>query len=213
LDALKYERCIQLFGEDFGKIQKAEILILGVGGVGSFVLDCLYRTGVKKITIVDKDLYDESNQNRQIGSDRVGEVKVKRLAELYEGVTPIHRLIDVAFVEEFDFSHFDVVVDAVDDMRAKVAIAKKVSHKLISSTGSARKTDPTKIERASIWKTHGDKLAKKFRYELKKAGFKGDFLAIFSDEEITAQSGSFVGVTGSFGLAVCSEVIARVRED
>jgi tRNA A37 threonylcarbamoyladenosine dehydratase len=211
VEDLRFLRCQELFGEDYEKIVRAKVLILGVGGVGSFVLDCLHRSGVADITIVDMDRYDATNQNRQIGSEAVGAVKVERLAALYSGVQAIHAKIDDRFVEEFDFEPYDIVVDAVDDMRAKVAIAQKSYAKLISSMGSARKCDPTKIRSASIWKTHGDKLAKKFRYELKKAGFNGDFLALFSDEEPCSDHGSFVGVTGSFGLAVCSEVIKKIR--
>ena len=65
---MRFERCRMLFGnEDFKKIQAAKILILGVGGVGSYALDCLYRSGVNDITILDYDTYDETNRNRQIG--------------------------------------------------------------------------------------------------------------------------------------------------
>ena len=75
---MRFQRCKMLFGEDnFKKLQQAKILILGVGGVGSYALDCLYRSGVSDITILDFDVYDESNQNRQIGSEAVGMVKVE----------------------------------------------------------------------------------------------------------------------------------------
>ncbi|HIQ27877.1 MAG TPA: tRNA threonylcarbamoyladenosine dehydratase, partial [Sulfurovum sp.] len=70
---MRFERCKMLFGEEnFSKIQASKILILGVGGVGSYALDCLYRSGVTDITILDFDVYDETNQNRQIGSEAVG---------------------------------------------------------------------------------------------------------------------------------------------
>ena len=108
---------------------------------------------------------------------------------------------------------FDIVIDAIDDMRAKVAVANSVKNILISSMGSAKKLDPTKIKVTSIWKTHTDKLAKKFRYELKKSGFKGDFLVIFSDEEAQCEEmGSFVGVTGAFGLTLCAIAINSYKE-
>ncbi|SFP06758.1 tRNA threonylcarbamoyladenosine dehydratase [Hydrogenimonas thermophila] len=208
---MKYERCRMLMGDDFEKLRKAKILLLGVGGVGSFCLDCLVRSGVEDITIVDFDKYDITNQNRQIGSDKVGAVKVHRLAELYPTVTPIEAKIDDKWIENFDFSSFDLVLDAIDDIRAKITLAHKVSPKLISATGGARKLDPTKIEIASIWKTHGDPFARKIRYELKKSGFKGDFPALFSPEEPKCQTkGSFVGVTGSFGLAMCSAAIQKI---
>ena len=202
-----------LMGEDFEKLRSAKILLLGVGGVGSFCLDCLHRSGVENITIVDFDRYDETNQNRQIGSDKVGAVKVHRLKELYPTVTPIEVKIDKEWVEEFDFSPYDIVLDAIDDVKAKIALAHKTWQKLISATGGARKLDPTKIEVASIWKTHGDPFARKIRYELKKSGFKGDYPALFSPESPKCtQKGSFVGVTGSFGLAMCSEAVKKILE-
>ncbi len=208
---MRFARCRELFGEDFARLQKAKVLILGVGGVGSFALDCLYRSGIHDITIVDFDRYDVTNQNRQIGSEHIGEIKVDVLANLYPGIKKINAKIDNVWVENFDFSPYDVVIDAIDDVKAKVAIAKKSSDKLISSMGSARKCDPTKIEAASIWKTYGDPFAKKIRYELKKNGFAGDFLTIFSPEEPKCTTkGSFVGVTGSFGLALCAKTIERV---
>jgi len=208
---MKFERCRMLMGEDFEKLRHAKILLLGVGGVGSFCLDCLVRSGVEDVTIVDFDTYDITNQNRQIGSDKVGAVKVDRLAELYPSVTPIQAKIDAEWIERFDFEPYDLVLDAIDDIRAKIALAHKVWPKLISSTGSARKLDPTKIEIASIWKTHGDPFARKIRYELKKSGFKGNYPALFSPEEPKCKTkGSFVGVTGAFGLAMCSIAVQKI---
>ena len=210
---MRYERCRMLFGDDHEKLVKAKILLLGVGGVGGFCLDCLFRTGITDITIVDFDTFDETNRNRQIGSDAVGEVKVRHLAELYPTVTPIEAKIDAAWVERFDFGPYDLVLDAIDDIRAKIALAHKTWPKLISATGGARKVDPTKIEIASIWKTHGDPFARKIRYELKRSGFKGDFLALFSPEEPKCTTkGSFVGVTGAFGLAMCSAAVQKLLE-
>jgi tRNA A37 threonylcarbamoyladenosine dehydratase len=208
---MRYERLKPLLKDDFEKLQNANVILFGVGGVGGFCLDCLFRSGVKNITIVDFDTFDESNQNRQIGSDAVGEVKVNHLKTLYPTVTTISEKVTKQWCEEFDFSPFHVVVDAIDDMPAKVALANKVGEKLISSSGGAKKLDPTKIEIKSIWKSHGDALAKKFRYELKKSGFEGDFPVVFSAEEPKCKElGSFVGVTGAFGLALCSVVTQRV---
>ena len=207
----KFDRVQKLFGEDFKKLRSSRVLILGVGGVGGFCLDCLYRSGVENITIVDFDTFDITNQNRQIGSENIGEVKVEVFKKLYPKIETIETKITKEWCEEFDFSPFDVVIDAIDDIPAKVAVAEKTYQKLISSSGSAKKIDPTKIKSSSIWKTHTDKLAKKMRYELKKANFKGDFLVIFSDEEaICKDLGSFVGVTGSFGLTLCSLAIKKI---
>jgi len=207
----RFSRVRTVLGDDFEKLQKAHILLLGVGGVGSVCLDALFRTGIGHITIVDDDVYDITNQNRQLGSEAVGEVKVNHLASLYPNVTPIHILITPTWVETFDFSPYDVVIDAIDDMPSKVAIAHKVSHKLLSSSGSAKKIDPTRIRYTSIWKTHGDALAKKMRYALKKSGLEGDFLTVYSDEEPTCKElGSLMCVTGAFGFALASLAIRKI---
>jgi len=209
---MRYERCRMLFGdEDFSKIQKAKILILGVGGVGSYALDCLYRTGVSDITILDFDVYDESNQNRQIGSEAVGIIKVERLKELYPSVKTINQRMDMVWVEGFDFEPYDLVIDAADSTRVKIEVAKKCYKKLIMALGSAKRWDASKIEVASIWKTHGDALARKIRNELKRAKFDKDFTVVFSPEvDKCKEKGSFVAVTGAVGLTVCSEVIKRI---
>ena len=82
------------------------------------------------------------------------------------------------------------------------------------SVGSAKRYDSSKIEVASIWKTHGDRLAKKIRTELKKSKFDRNFTVVFSPEEDKCKDkGSFVGVTGSFGLMICSEVIKKILKD
>ncbi len=208
---LRYSRVKSLLGDDFSKLQDAKVLLLGVGGVGGFCLDCLVRTGVKDITIVDFDTFEESNQNRQIGSESLGSVKVEHLQKLYPCVSTINIKITPQWCEDFDFSPFDLVIDAIDDMKAKVSIAHKVHEKLISAMGGAKKLDPTKVELTSIWKTHGDPLAKKFRYELKKSGFDKDFLVVFSSEISHCKDlGSFVGVTGTVGLTLCSGAIKKL---
>jgi tRNA A37 threonylcarbamoyladenosine dehydratase len=201
-----------LFGdEDFAKLQKAKILILGVGGVGSYALDCLYRSGINNITILDYDTFDETNKNRQIGSDAVGESKIDILAKLYPNIQTIHQQMNMTWVESFDFSPYDIIIDAADTTRVKIELAKKEYKKLIMSVGSAKRFDTNKIEVASIWKTHGDALARKIRNELKKAKFDRNFTVVFSPEEDKCKDkGSCVAVTGAFGLTICSEVIKRI---
>ncbi len=210
---MKYQRCQLLFRDDLTTLQQAKVILFGVGGVGSFCLDALIRTGICDVTIVDFDTYDETNQNRQIGSDLVGAIKVERLRELYPTVTPIHVKVTPQWIENFDFDPYDVVLDAIDDIPAKVALALKCHKKLISATGSAKRIDPTKIEVATIWKTQGDALAKKFRDELKKKRFSKNFRVIFSQEQVLCtEKGSFVGVTGAFGLTLCAEAIKKILE-
>ncbi len=209
---MRFKRCRMLFGEeDFAKLQKAKILILGVGGVGSYALDCLYRSGVSDISILDYDTYDETNQNRQIGSEAVGESKIDTLAKLYPGIQAIHQQMDMAWVASFDFTPYDIIIDAADTTKVKIELAKKEYKKLIMSVGSAKRFETNKIEVASIWKTHGDALARKIRNELKKAKFDRNFTVVFSPEEDRCKDkGSCVAVTGAFGLTICSEVIKRI---
>ncbi len=207
----RFDRCRLLFDKDFSKIQNSNILLLGVGGVGGVCLDALFRTGVKHITIVDFDIFEVTNQNRQIGSENLGDIKVDAMSKIYNGINALHVKVTPEWVDKFDFDKFDLVIDAIDDMEAKVAIAHKCSHKLISSMGGAKKIDPTCIQISSVWKTHTDGLAKKFRYELKKSNFNRDFEVIFSDEQPQCKGlGSFIGVTGSFGLALASLAIKKI---
>ncbi len=209
----KYDRIKLLLKEDFHTLEDAKVLLLGVGGVGSFCLDCLYRSGVKQITIVDFDTYDASNQNRQMWSElHENEVKVEALKEHYPEIEIINKRIDEEWVAAFDFEAYDLVLDAIDDRNAKLALAQKCYKKLISSFGSAKRLDPTKIQVGDIWKSYGDKFGSKIRYELKKRGFKKKYKVIFSSEEAQIkEKGSFMGVTAAFGLTMCAEAIKEIR--
>jgi len=212
---LRFERCKMLFGkEGFNKIKNVKVIILGVGGVGSFALDCLYKSGLTNITIVDYDRYDTTNLNRQIGSEgNIGECKVSTLTKLYPGVKGVIQKMDIEWVDSFDFEPYDIIIDACDTTRVKVELAKRYHKKLIMSLGSAKRYDFKKIEVTTIFKTHGDALARKIRYELKKAKFNKNFTVVFSSEEPKVKDkGSFMGVTGAFGLAICSEVIKKITK-
>jgi len=210
----RHDRIKLLLNEDFLKLEGAKIILLGVGGVGSFCLDCLYRSGVKNITIVDFDTYDASNQNRQMWSElHEGEVKVEALRQHYPELKIINTRIDEQWVWDFDFDAYDLVLDAIDDRNAKLALAQKCYKKLISSFGSAKRMDPTQIKVDDIWKSYGDKFGSKIRYELKKRGFKKKYKVIFSSEEaMVKEKGSFMGVTASFGLTMCAEAIKTIKK-
>ena len=211
---MKFDRCKKLFGDNFSKLQQSKIIILGVGGVGGHALDCLYKSGITDITIVDYDCYDITNQNRQIGSEAVGQIKVEYLKELYPNIIVINKKIDEQWVDEFDMSEYDLILDAIDDIKPKIKIIKKYYKKLISTTGSAKKIDPTKIEYINIFKTYNDPFAKKIRELLKKERFNKNFKVIFSSELTQCKEmGSFIGVTGSFGLAMCSIAIQKLLSE
>lgn len=215
----RFSRSKILFGEYYPKIANARVLILGTGGVGGFVLDALYRTGISHITIVDKDCFEVSNQNRQIGSERIGEPKVRVLEQLYEGVKGIEATLDEELIEVLGLNKpiidFDYVVDAIDDIDAKVLVAQACKNlpygRHISSMGSGKKINPLNIRVGNIWITHGDKFARKFRAYLKKAGFEGNFKVVFSSERPHCSLlGSFEAVTASFGLQIASEIIQDI---
>jgi len=211
---MKHKRCKDLFGNDFEKIKNTRIIILGVGGVGGFALDCLYKTGLENITIVDYDTFEESNQNRQIGSNAIGKLKVEQLKILYPNITTINCKIDLDWVDSFDMSEYNLILDAIDDIKPKIKIITKYYKKLISTTGTAKRIDPTKIEYINIFKTFNDPFARKLRDELKKERFSKNFKVVFSSELAhTKELGSFVGVTGSFGLTMCSIAIKKIIEN
>lgn len=211
---MRYDRCKKIFEDDFSKLQNAKIIILGVGGVGGYALDCLYRSGVTDITIVDFDIFDETNQNRQIGSDAIGISKVEHLKNLYPNIKTINKKIDLDWLKTFDMGEFDLILDAIDDIKPKIEIIRKYYKKLISTTGSAKRIDSSKIEYINIFKTYNDPFAKKIREELKKIKFNKNFKVIFSSELSRCKDmGSFVGVTGSFGLFMCSITIQKILSE
>lgn len=212
----RYTRVKWLIGEELlNKIATLKVIVFGLGGVGGFCVDALYRTGFKDLTLVDADSFEETNLNRQLHSEHIGEAKAQVFERIY-GAKGIIARVDSAFLREFSLQEFDIIIDAIDDIPAKVALVGAVDKKnqiFVSSTGGARKLDSTKIRTAKLHATHGDALAKKFRYELKKAGLKGDFEVVFSDEKPHCKElGSFMGVTGTFGLALASLVLRKVVE-
>ncbi len=210
---MKYDRTKKLFGNDtFEKFKDVKLILLGVGGVGSFALDALYNTGITNITIVDFDTYEESNMNRQMGSHgNIGKIKVNALKEKYPLVTPIHVKITPEWIDNFDFSSYDYILDAIDDVKPKVHLIKKYFTKVISTSGGAKRIDPSKIEYISIWDTYNDPFIKKIRTELKAQGFKKKFKVIFSSENPNClEKGSFEGVTGSFGLMMASVTVQKL---
>ncbi|MCF6309003.1 MAG: ThiF family adenylyltransferase [Sulfurimonas sp.] len=214
---MRYERIQQLLKDDFLKLQNAKVLLFGVGGVGGHCLDCLIRSGVYDITIVDYDTYDKSNQNRQLWSElHEGELKTEALKKHYPTIKTINVKVDEQWVKDFDFSEYDVILDAIDNTRAKLALAQACYRKLISSFGSAKRLDPTQVQVADIWKSAGDPLGKKIRRELTRRRFKSKYKVIFSSEEAVETDypkASFVGVTATFGMTMCAQAIKKIREN
>ena len=213
-----------LLQEDFFKLNNKKIVVIGIGGVGSIIPISLVRTGIKNITIIDKDKVDQSNLNRQIAYNinDIGKFKVDALySHLYEiqddiKITKIPANID----ENFDFGVLDkadYVIDCIDDINAKVLIAKetfKRSIPLISSLGMGNRVDPSKVEITKLNKTTNDPLAKKFRYLLRKENIDLSKIDVaFSSETPIIKDkiiSSVVFVPNSAGLNIASFVIRKI---
>ena len=218
----QFQRTRQLLGsEEVDRLQEASVLLFGIGGVGGFTCEALARAGVGRIHIVDKDVVDVTNINRQIIAthDTVGRPKVDVMQERLLSINPD---IQVEATEcfylpdraaEFDFGAYDYVIDAIDNVSAKLSIiceAKAAGTPVISSMGTGNKLDPTRFEIADIHKTSVCPLAKVIRKGLKDRGIK-DVKVLYSREEPvrtglrTPASVSFVPSVA--GLIIAGEVI------
>lgn len=212
----RFTRSRWLFGDDFTLISGTKVCVFGVGGVGSFVVDSLYRSGITNITMIDRDSFDITNQNRQIGSQNVGEIKVAVLENLYSGTKGIYASVTQELLD--GLGDFDYYVDAIDDIEAKILLARNFAHlpygRYITSTGSGKKLNPLMIKVDNIFNTYGDRFAKKFKEALKKQNLKYNFKAIFSDEAPKCKAlGSCEVVTASFGLQIASEILRHIIEN
>ena len=218
----QFQRTRQLLGsEEVDRLQEASVLLFGIGGVGGFTCEALARAGVGRIHIVDKDVVDVTNINRQIIAthDTVGRPKVDVMKERLLSINPD---IQVDATEclylpdrsaEFDFGAYDYVIDAIDNVSAKLSIiceSKAAGTPVISSMGTGNKLDPTRFEIADIHKTSVCPLAKVIRKGLKDRGIK-DVKVLYSREE-PVRTGLRTPAIVSFvpsvaGLIIAGEVI------
>ena len=178
----QFKRTERLLGkEKMNILADARVAVFGVGGVGGYVVEALARSGVGHIEFIDHDTVAESNLNRQIIAtyDTIGRFKVDVMKERVLSINPDAEVVaHKCFYlpenkEEFDFSKYSYVVDAVDTVTAKLTIieeAKKVGVPVISSMGTGNKLDLTQFEVTDISKTSVCPLAKVMRKELKDRG-------------------------------------------
>lgn len=188
-----FDRLELLIGkENIEKISKINVLIVGIGGVGGTALEALVRSGVKNITIIDKDVFSESNLNRQILStrDSIGLYKVDVGINRCKSINPDVNItglkinLDEKNVNELEY--FDYIIDACDDINAKLALmqyANKNNINLISSMGTGKRLNPSNVIITRLDKTSNDPLAKKMRYEARKRGLKLNIPVVCSKEE------------------------------
>ncbi len=209
-----------LFGDTgIEKLQKATVMIVGCGAVGSFAVEALARTGVGKLIIIDSDVIEESNINRQIfATDTTIEMpKVDVARARIHDINP--DILVTAIRTFFDDSTElnvtpDFVIDAIDTVPSKIALYKWCVARnipFISSMGAARKTNPSCIKIAKLSKTTVCPLAAKIRKMVRDANLP-DFDVVYSTEpaaptDVARVFGSIVTVTGIFGLIAANHAI------
>jgi tRNA threonylcarbamoyladenosine dehydratase len=179
--------------EGLEKLKNATVAVLGIGGVGSFAVEALARSGVGRLVLVDKDDVDITNINRQIHAllSTVGRPKVDLMKERIADINPECEVIALKmFYTEETYEQFfsyglDFVVDASDTITYKIHLMKECLKRnipIISSMGAANKMDPTRFRIADISKTHTDPIAKVIRTRLRKEGIRKGIPVVFSDE-------------------------------
>ncbi len=182
----------------FGKegldlLKNTTVAVLGIGGVGSFSAEALARSGVGRLILVDKDVIDITNINRQLPAllSTVGQPKADLMKERIADINPDCEVIALKmFYTEETYEQFfgygiDYVVDASDTISYKIHLIKECLKReipIISSMGAANKMDPTRFQIADISKTHTDPIAKVIRTRLRKEGIKKGVPVVFSDE-------------------------------
>ena len=218
----QFTRTIGLLGEEgYKKLSSSHVLVCGLGGVGGTALEALARSGVSNFTIIDFDKVAPSNLNRQIlyTSDDIDKPKVeiakKRILDINKSikVVIIYNKVDESLLKTLP-SNYSYIVDAIDDIKGKVALAKFASENnipLISSLGMANRLDPSKVFITTLDKTTIDPLARKLRYELKKAGVDTKKIDVAFSKEEPVKDGttlhSMMMVPSSAGLNIANHVI------
>ncbi|MEB3750376.1 tRNA threonylcarbamoyladenosine dehydratase [Geobacillus icigianus] len=180
--------------EGLEKLKNATVAVLGIGGVGSFAVEALARSGIGRLVLVDRDNVDITNINRQIHAllSTIGRPKVELMKERIADINPACEVIALQMFyteetyEQFFAYDLDFVIDASDTIVYKVHLMKQCLKRgipIISSMGAANKMDPTRFRIADISKTHTDPIAKVIRAKLRKEGIRRGIPVVFSDEK------------------------------
>ena len=217
-------------GEGLKKLKSARVAVFGIGGVGGYVVEALARSGVGAFDLIDSDTVALSNLNRQIIAtrDTIGKYKTEVMRERIHSICPdtqveVHNCFYLPETrEQFDFTKYDYVVDAVDTVTAKLDLimsAKEAGVPVISSMGAGNKMNPAMFEVADISKTSVCPLAKVMRRELKKRGVN-HLKVVYSKEEAMKRDteerkpvpGSIAFVPSVAGLIIAGEVVKDLIE-
>lgn len=189
--------------EGFEKLQRSHVLVVGLGGVGSYTAEMLVRAGIGEITIIDGDIVQPSNRNRQLPAlcstqfkSKV-EVMTLRLLDINPElkIHSKHLFIKQESIPEILNTRFDYVVDAIDSLSPKVSLIVQTinaKYKLISSMGAGGKMDPSKVKIDDISKSYNCKLARMIRKRLTKYDIKSGFDVVYSPEPVNKEHVIFV---------------------
>ena len=227
-----YIRIEYLIGvEKVEKIKQAHVAVFGCGGVGSFAIEGLVRSGVKELTLIDFDGIDVSNLNRQLmtNASNIGQLKVEVMQERILSIHPdvkIH-LKPIFFDAQSDlsFEEFDYVIDAIDAVNSKLEIMRRAEAAkvpMIMALGTARKLDPTQLRLSNLYNTSYCPLAKKVRILARKEGLQNIKVVTSLEESQEATFvpelnkvivGSMIFVPASAGLLLASTVIQDLCQD
>lgn len=223
-----FERFNLMIGDSFEKIQNKAILIIGIGGVGSYALESLIRSGIKKVIIVDFDKVDITNLNRQLMTlkSNIGEYKVdvfeRRINDINDAceVKKIKELITTDNIDLLFEEHIDYLIDACDTIPVKKEIIRrclKDNIKFISCMGTGNKLDPKKLEIVDVRKTSYDPIAKIIRKMVKDERLKGKIPVVCSNEQPIKTNANVISsnsfVPASAGLLITSYVINDILKE
>ena len=228
----RLERTELMLGKEaLQRLSNAHVAVFGLGGVGGYAVEALARSGIGEITVLDCDVFSESNLNRQLYAtkDTVGQNKTQVTAERILSVAPdctVHP-IDLFYTPEnahtVDLSSFDYIIDAIDTVTSKIHLICQATEQaipIISSMGTGNKTDPTQLKVTDLYKTQGCPLARVLRKELKQRNIP-KLKVVYSEEEpkktvISDDStgrhapGSMVFVPACAGLILAREVVMEL---
>jgi len=224
-----YSRSEALLGtEALETLRRKRVILFGVGGVGSWAAECLIRTGLTRLTIVDGDTVQPSNLNRQLPATRttLGLPKVEALKQRLLTIQPeaqitaIQEMVNEQWLRTNGLEEYDYVIDAIDSVNDKTDLILYASRvralKIFSSLGAALRFDPTAVTTGELMRIKGDALAKAVRARMKRLDRYPNkkIRCVYSTEQARRceTRGSLMQVTAAFGLTLASLVINDINK-
>lgn len=211
--------------EGIAKLKSSKIVVVGLGGVGGYVTESLIRSGIENITLVDFDVIDESNLNRQIiaTKENIGKLKVdefeKRILSINDKVkiTKLSIFIDENNIDELFSGDITYLIDACDTIKTKELIISKCIEKnikFITCLGTGKRMDPSKLKICDIRETSYDPIARILRKYVKDKRINSKVLCCYSEEEPIKYNSNVIGsnsfVPSSAGLLIASYVVRDI---